>query len=143
MSNETSVNRKIASEIVSFSCDAAVASSVASRDLLVAKGAWRVASITAIFGTASSSGTIAVRKITDTSAANAAASSTVKEIISGTTISLAGTANTPVTATLTATDADRILKPGDRLAVNFAGTMTSLAGCLIQIELQPATKYAN
>jgi 3D (Asp-Asp-Asp) domain-containing protein len=142
MSNETSVNRKTAAVYVDYQCDAAVPSSVTARDIFVSKGAWRVVSATATYATASTSGKLAIRKITDASAPGAAASATVIEELAA-VINLDATINVPNNGTLTATDGARNLKPGDRLALNFSGTTTNLAGCLIQIELQPVTKYVD
>lgn len=140
MSNETSVNRQRGTTYVNYDCDAGVATSVADRDVFVSTGYWIVAKITEVHNTASSSGTIGVRKITDASAPGAAASSTVLELLTA-ALSTATTANTPQNGALVTTQSTRKLKPGDRLALDFGGTVTSLAGCLVQIELQPDTKY--
>lgn len=140
MSNETSVRRNVGNIVIEHKADAAVASTVADRDCFIATSAWRVVSVKEAHATASTSGTAALRKITDTSAPGASASSTVIELL-GSALDLSTTANTVVTATLVSDPAKLTLKPGDRLAFDFGGTMTSLAGCLIQIELAPATKY--
>lgn len=142
MSNETSVNRKRGTFYVNYDADAAVASSVTSRDVFLSRGAWLVVNVSESHGVASASGTVAVRKITDASAANAAAGATVIEQLQA-ALSTATTANTPQAGTLAVSLDARTLKPGDRLSLNFAGTATGLAGCLVQIELQPANKYGG
>jgi hypothetical protein len=48
-----------------------------------------------------------------------------------------GTANTMQTGTLTATSADLRLAAGDRLSVDFAGTVTTLAGVVVTVVLRP------
>lgn len=48
-----------------------------------------------------------------------------------------GTANTPQVGTLTATLANRRLAPGDRLAVDFNGVLTTLAGVVVTVALKP------
>lgn len=45
--------------------------------------------------------------------------------------------NTVQTGTLTATAASLRLAPGDRLAVDFAGTLTAVAGLVVVVVLQP------
>lgn len=48
-----------------------------------------------------------------------------------------GTANTLQTGTLTATAATLRLAAGDRLSVDFAGTLTDLAGVVVVVTMQP------
>lgn len=47
------------------------------------------------------------------------------------------TARTPRVATLTSTAANRIIKPGDSLAVDTSGTLTGLTGLVVQVTLRP------
>ena len=129
--------------VLTYYADAAVASSVASRDLFLPPPGYRLVSIKLSFATASASGTVAFRKITDASAPNASAGSTVIELLAATTASTAGTANTVVAPALTTTASALKFKPGDRLAVNFGGTATSLVGLCIQLEFVPANTYGN
>ncbi len=96
-------------------------------------GTYQLVDVTVTFGTASSSGTLQVEKATGTQA-----------IAGGTnllqaTLSLAGTANTPVEATgssapLTNTNT-LTMAAGDRLNLIFGGTLTSLANCSVVITL--------
>ena len=74
------------------------------------------------------------RKITDTSAPGAAAGATVKELTTA-AIDLTATINTVVSPALSATVADLQLAAGDRIALNFSGTLTGLVG-LIEIVLK-------
>lgn len=50
---------------------------------------------------------------------------------------LTATARTPRKATLTATAANRVVKPGDSVAVNTGGTLTGLAGLVVVVTLKP------
>jgi hypothetical protein len=136
-----SIVRRI-SFLETYYVDAATSASFVSRDLLLPPPGWKLASVKSAFAVASTSGTFKVRKITDTSAPGAAASSTVLELLSAAN-ALSGTANTITTATLTTTAADLRFKAGDRLAVLFAGTFTNLVGGVIQFEFIPLNKYAG
>jgi len=69
------------------------------------------------------------RKITDTSAPGAAASGTVKEITTA-ALDLTASINTQRSGTLVATAADLTFAAGDRLALDFSGTLTGLVGQL-------------
>lgn len=89
-----------------------------------------VVAVTARFSTASSSGTVDVKKAPSATA-----------IGSGTTVlasvlSTAGAADTDVVGTLSATAANRKLAKGDVLGLVNGGTLTSLANLVISIELK-------
>lgn len=75
------------------------------------------------------------RKVTDTSAPGAAASSTVLELTTA-DIDLTTTIDTVQTPTLSATSSVRRFKPGDRLCENFGGTLTGLVGVTVY-EFEP------
>ncbi len=51
---------------------------------------------------------------------------------------LKGTVGTVQEGTLTATAASLLLAAGDRLSVDFAGTLTLVAGLVVEVELAPA-----
>lgn len=70
------------------------------------------------------------RKVTDTSAPGAAASGTVKELTTA-ALDLTATINTRVTGTLSATTSDLQFAAGDRLGLDFSGTLTGLVGVLV------------
>lgn len=115
------------------------AASTAAQDVFISAPGqnFQVTGVTATFGTASSSGTLDVVKCTGTTAAAAGTS-----VLTG-TVSLAGTANTPLQGTLTSTTATIQLTGGpvsaptfDRLAIKLGGTLTSLADCLVQIRIK-------
>lgn len=114
----------------------AAASYAASHTIFVndnVSGTYRIAGVTATFGTASSSGTLQVEVATGTQA-----------IASGTnqltgTISLAGTANTPVNGTLVAVASLTTISAGARVNLIFGGTVTSLANATISVVLQRLT----
>jgi hypothetical protein len=75
------------------------------------------------------------RKITDTSAPGASAGATVKELTQA-AFDCTLTINTTQTGTLSATVADLQLAAGDKIALDFSGTLTGLVG-MVSIELAP------
>lgn len=96
-----------------------------------AGGTYKLAAISAVFGVASTSGTLQVEVATGTQA-----------IASGTnqltgTVSLAGTANTVVNGTLIASPTT--ISAGARINLIFAGTVTNLANAAISVHLQKLT----
>jgi hypothetical protein len=97
----------------------------------VADRKYKVIQVQEVHGTASSSGTVTVEKLTGTQAKGAG------NAILSSTISTAGAANTVNTGTLTATAADLILAAGDRLGLVNGGTLTSSADLTIAILMQP------
>lgn len=91
-------------------------------------GTYRIAGVSAVFGTASSSGTLQVEVATGT---QAVASGTNQ--LTG-TVSLSGTANTTVNGTVIASPTT--ITAGARINVILGGTLTSLANCAVTILLQ-------
>jgi len=90
-------------------------------------GTYKITGATVTFGTASSSGTMQVEVATGTQA-----------IASGTnqltgTMSLSGTANTPVNGTVIASPTT--IAAGSRINIILAGTLTSLANCVVTVSL--------
>lgn len=75
----------------------------------------------------STSAAVRPRKVTDTSAPGAAASATVKELTTA-GFDLTATINTTQTLTLSATAADYQLAAGDKIGLDFSGTLTGLVG---------------
>ncbi len=94
-------------------------------------GTYKIASVSAVFGTASTSGTLQVEVATGTQA-----------IASGTnqltgTMSLSGTANTTVNGTLIASPTT--ITAGSRINLIFGGTVTNLANASITVVLKRIT----
>lgn len=89
---------------------------------------YKVAAVSAVFGTASTSGTLQVEVATGT---QAIASGTNQ--LSG-TVALSGTANTTVNGTLIASPTT--ISAGARVNLIFAGTVTNLLNCVITVALQ-------
>lgn len=75
--------------------------------------------------------TLAVTKDTGTAAPGAGTT------VQTGTFNLKSTANTVQTGTLTATAANKKLAAGDRLSVNFTGTVTDVAGVVVTVTLRP------
>lgn len=94
----------------------------------------QITGIEATFGTASTSGTVTLEKLTGTQASGSGTA-----LLTG-TMSLAGTANTPVFGTLISTVSSLNLSATagvqDRLGLVFAGTVTNLVNCVLQIRFR-------
>lgn len=91
-------------------------------------GTFRIAAVSAVFGTASTSGTLQVEVATGT---QAVASGTNQ--LTG-TVSLAGTANTTVNGTVISSPTT--ITAGSRVNVILAGTLTNLANACITVTLE-------
>lgn len=91
-------------------------------------GTYQVASVSAVFGTASTSGTLQVEVATGTQAVAAGTNQ-----LTG-TVSLSGTANTTVNGTIIASPTT--VSAGARINLIFAGTVTSLANCCVNVTLK-------
>lgn len=89
---------------------------------------YKIAAITATWGTASTSGTLQCEVASST---QAIASGTNQ--LSG-TLDLSGTANTPVNGTLIASPTT--ISAGSRINLIFAGTVTNLANAQVTVFLQ-------
>jgi hypothetical protein len=94
-------------------------------------GPFRVRSVNWTQDAPSTSGTVAIRYITDDSAAGAAASATVVEMI--TALGTDGADDTVRTATL----AGVTIPAGARIATKTGGTQTNLVGLIITMVLDP------
>lgn len=92
---------------------------------------FKVAGASVVFGTASTSGTMQVEVATGTQAIGAG---TVQ--LTG-TMSLSGTANTTVNGTVIGSPTT--IAAGNRVNVILAGTLTSLANCMVTVALQRLT----
>jgi len=91
-------------------------------------GTFKVAGTSVTFGTASSSGTMQVEVATGTQAIGAGVNQ-----LTG-TLSLSGTANTPVNGTMIASPTT--IPAGGRVNLIFGGTVTSLANASVTVVLQ-------
>jgi|SRR5579872_406853 len=94
-------------------------------------GTYKVVGASAVFGTASSSGTLQVEVATGTQAVGSGTNQ-----LTG-TVSLSGTANTTVNGTVIASPTT--ITAGSRVNLILAGTMTSLANCSVSVVLQRLT----
>lgn len=106
-----------------------LAAASANQTVFVADDYYQLADVWTVFGTQSTSGTLQVEKI-----ASGTANGSGTNLLSS-AAALSGTANTPVQATLSTTTANLQLKPGDRLGLVFAGTMTGLANGQVTLYL--------
>lgn len=109
---------------------APIATAAVNQACFIADAAYQVVGVNAVWGTASSSGTVTVEKLTGTTAPGSGTA-----LLTG-TISTAATANTVTAGTLIATVATLQLAVGDRLGVVFSGTETSLVGLTVVVSLK-------
>lgn len=118
----------------SFTIDTELLAASVDKFIWIAPFACKVISVREVHSVVgSTSAAVRPRKVTDVSAPGAAAGSTVKELCAS--IDLTATANTVVAPTVTATAADVTLAIGDKIGLDFSGTLTGLVGALT-IELQ-------
>ena len=113
--------------------------SLADQCIFIANRAYTVKSITEVHSVAGNDAgavNLQVTKDTSTDAPGAGTDLLTNNANAG--FDLKGTANTVQTGTLTATAASLALAAGDRLSLDFAGTLTTLAGVVVTIELEPA-----
>lgn len=80
-------------------------------------------------GTDAGAVTIDLEKLTGTTAPGSGSS------VLSSTLSLKATANTVQSATITSTSANKTLAIGDRLALKRTGTLTSVAGVTVHVEI--------
>jgi hypothetical protein len=112
----------------------ALSATDASRAVFIATRACRLKAVKMMLTVGSTSGTLTVEKLTGTTAAGSGT------VLLGGTIDLSTNtaANTSTSGTLISTVASLTLAAGDRLGVVIAGTMTSLAGCIVTMMIAPA-----
>ena len=91
-------------------------------------GEFKIAGVTVTFGTTSTSGTMQLEVATGTQAVAAGTNQ-----LTG-TMSLSGTANTPVNGTIIASPTTIIA--GSRINIILGGTLTNLANCVVNIVLE-------
>lgn len=118
------------------------ASGLVPKDLFIAPRACRLDSVQFTYDTnaTAASQTVGLRKITDTSAADATAGATVVEMLSADLdVSTSGNVNTVQSGSLVA-DAGLTIRnfaAGDRLGMNPTGTMTDLVGLNLTLVFIP------
>ena len=98
--------------------------------LMIANFSYAIDSIKAKFVTASTGGTVDVKICDDGEAISAGTS------VLASTMSIAGANNTNVVGSLTTVQADRKLSRGQSLAIDFDGTLTSIAGLTVTVVLR-------
>ena len=92
-----------------------------------AERSYRLSSISEVHSVVGgASAAVRPRKVTGTTAPGASAGATVIE--QSAAIDLTATINTVVRPALTGTEAQRTFVPGDRLCLDFSGTLTGLVG---------------
>jgi hypothetical protein len=120
-------NKEISTRVLFLPLIATSASQIIYIAPSVSGDKWQLDSVSSIFGTASTSGTVQVEYLTGT-----AASGTGTALLA-TPLALSGTANTTA---FVKPSVVKTLNPGDRLGLVLAGTLTGLAGGFLQISLK-------
>lgn len=115
------------------------------QDVFVADRPYRVMAVRESHGTAGNDAGAVTLDVVKCTGTTAAASGTT---VLGSTFNMKSTANTPVTKTKgnggVVDTAVAVLAEGDRLAFNYTGTITALAGVVVSIVLRPTgTASAN
>ncbi len=99
--------------------------------------AYEIMAVSVVFGTASTSGTVVVEKLTGTTAKGSG-------LTTHTALSTAGTANTVaygvLSTTSTAGVSNRQLRAGDRLSILSGGTLTNGKDLQVTVYLKPLGK---
>lgn len=111
--------------------------SLADQAFFLADRGYQVVAVNEVHATAGTDGgavNLQVTKDTGTAAPGAGTDLLTNNANAG--FNLKGTDNTVQAGTLTATAASLVLAAGDRLSVDFAGTLTSLAGVLVHVVLR-------
>jgi hypothetical protein len=98
--------------------------------LMIANYSYVVDSVKAKFTTASSSGNIDIKVCDDGEAISSGTS------VLASTMSIAGSADTNVSGSLTTTQANRKIAKGQSLAIDFGGITTSIAGLVVTVVLR-------
>lgn len=112
--------------------------SLADQSFFIANRAYQVTAIREVHSTAGSDGGAVNLQITKDTSTNAPGAGTdLLTNNSNAGFNLKGTANTVQTGTLTGTVASLQLAAGDRLSVDFAGTLTAVDGVTVTVSLMP------
>lgn len=111
--------------------------SIADEAFFVADRAYEVVSITEVHSVAGNdAGAVNVQVTKDDATDAPGAGDNLLTNNTNAGFNLKGTANTPQIGTLVATLATRRLAVGDRLSVDFAGVLTTLAGVVVTVMLK-------
>lgn len=116
---------------VYIQCAISTATQAVDQIVFQADRPYKLVGVTATFSTASSSGTLQLEKCPVGTAAGSGTD------MLASTMSLSGTAGVTVGGTLSNTESTLILDTTDRIALDFGGTVTSLANLNITIRLRP------
>lgn len=106
------------------------AGSAVNQSGFIADATYQVTGVQAVWATASTSGTVAIEKLTGTTAPGSGTTMQTG------TINTAGTANTVTAGTLVGTASTLQLAVGDRIGLVFSGTQTNLVGLVVMVFLK-------
>lgn len=107
------------------------------QSFFVADGTYLVTGVSYVHATAGSDASAVNLQITKDTSTNAPGAGT--DLLTNNTnagFNCKGTANTVQAGTLVSSEATRTLAAGDRLSLDFAGTITALAGVVVTVSLR-------
>ena len=133
----TALVGEIAGDTIVVTFGLSANASLADQAVFLADRSYQVVAISEIHATAGTDGgavNLQVTKDTGTTAPGAGTDLLTNNANAG--FNLKGTANTVQAGTLTVTAASLLLAAGDRLSVDFAGVLTTLAGVLVHVRLR-------
>ncbi len=108
--------------------------SLADEAFFIADRAYQVMAIREVHATAGNDAGAVAAQITKDTGTNAPGAGT--DLLTSTGFNMKAAANTVQTGTLVGTAATLLLAAGDRLAIDFNGTLTSLAGVVVTVVLK-------
>lgn len=112
--------------------------SLADQCFFIANRPFQIVAIRQVHSVAGADGSAVNLQVTKDTGTNApGAGSDLLSNNSDAGFNLKGTANTVQVGTFKTTAGLLKMSPGDRLSVDFAGTLTSLAGVVVTVELRP------
>lgn len=128
---------ELAGDTITVSYSMLANASLADQAFFVADRAYDVVAVRQIHSVAGTDGSAVNLQVTkDTSTAAPGAGTDLLTNNTNAGFNLKGTANTVQAGTLTATAASKRMAAGDRLSVDFAGTLTTLAGVVVTVVLR-------
>lgn len=111
-----------------------ISASSVDTNVFTADGPYELVGVSEVHGTAGNDAGAVTADVVKCTGTTAVASGTT---MLASTFDLKSTAETVVDKSLTATLANRKVVSGDRIGINFTGTLTALAGGVITLRLKP------
>lgn len=128
---------ELAGDTITVTCKQAANGVLADEAFFIADRAYEVVGVSQIHAVAGNDGGAVNLQVTKDTGTNAPGAGTdLLTNTAGAGFNLKATANTVQNGTLVATQATKRLAAGDRLSVDYAGTLTTLAGVVVTVKLR-------